>query len=86
MPKLPSDTEIRARAEQLGLVSPGVDLDHATRRSVAKDLLDEQNRAAAAPKAPAPVTPLASVDVRLDGIGILHIDVTLTPPEEAHHG
>lgn len=77
MPTLPSDAEIRARAEQLKLIEPGADLPHETRRTVAKLLLEEAQK----PKPPAglfePV--LLSRTTQPAAGGMLRVDVLFIP-------
>lgn len=86
MAHLPTDAEVRARAEQLALIEPGADLPHDVRRTVAKLLLDEQQ----APKPPAaafePVL-LSRVTQPAHG-GMIRVDVLYipTPPTPNQEG
>lgn len=85
MARLPSDAAVRARAEELGLAQPDQPLDHAVRKQVSKELLAAAQAAEAAPKPPPGTTgplPIASIDVQLPDVGVLHLTVTLTPPKE----
>lgn len=78
MTSLPSDAEIRAKAEALGLVQPGADLPHEVRRSVAKALL-EATQTPPAPPAPAGIL-LSRSSVQAPGVdGILQVDVIFIP-------
>lgn len=91
MAKLPSDEAVRARAEQLGLAGPGGEIDPRTHRSLMKDLLDEaQREEAAQAKVAAGGSPalqsIASVDVTIPDVGMLHLDITLTPTKESPRG
>ncbi len=81
MTSLPTDAEIRAQAEALGLIQPGADLPHEVRRSVAKGLL-EQAQKADAPAGPRGIL-LSRSSVQAPGVdGILQIDVVFIPNEK----
>jgi len=79
---LPSDTEVRARAEQLRLIEPGADLPHDVRRTVAKLLLDEA-QAPALPRAAFEPVLLSRVTQPASG-GMIRVDVLFipNPPQE----
>jgi hypothetical protein len=91
MAKLPSEEAVRARATESGRVPPDAEIDRVTRRSIMADLLkeaqqDERARGQMIAGA-SPVLPIASIDVQLPDIGLMHIVVTLTPPKEnPQHG
>lgn len=81
MASIPSDSDIRARAEELGLIGTGAALPPDVRRRVARELQD----ATKAPK-PSPVTLLSRATHDVPG-GVIRIDVTFHPtPEENSHG
>lgn len=77
MPSLPTDEEIRARAEELSLLEPGAVLSPAVRRTVAKVLQDERNAPALPPAALEPVL-LSRVTQPAIG-GVLRVDVIFIP-------
>lgn len=77
MAALPTDEEIRARAEQLKLIEPGADLPHDVRRTVAKVLLDERNAPKPPPAAFEPVL-LSRVTQPASG-GMIRVDVLYIP-------
>jgi hypothetical protein len=74
---IPTDDEVRARAEELRLIEPGAALPHYVRRRVAKELL----AAAQAPKPPAaafePVL-LSRITQPAAG-GMIRVDVLFIP-------
>ncbi len=76
MPHLPSDEEIRARAEELKLIEPGADLPRDVRKRVAKVLLDEQ-KAPKPPAAPEPILLSRTTQPALGGL--LRVDVVFVP-------
>lgn len=82
--RLPTDPEIRARAEEMHLLEPGADLPSDVRRKVAALLLAEQQ----APASPPPDTGrLLSRFQYETGAGVIRVDVTLIPnpdPEKEH--
>lgn len=83
MPHLPTDDEVRARAEELKLIEPGADLPHDIRRTVAKQLLADARK----PKPPAVPEPLLlSRTTHAAAGGFLRVDVlfiaTPQPPQE----
>lgn len=82
MAALPTDEEIRARAEQLSLLEPGAALSPVVRRSVAKVLMDERNRPKPPPAAFEPVL-LSRVTQPTSG-GMIRVDVLYipNPPQE----
>lgn len=89
MAKLPTDEEVRARAEQLGLALPGEDLDPRTKRRLQSELLTEAQQAetrARATTGKPELKTIASVDVNVPNLGTLHIDITLTPEKDPAHG
>lgn len=77
MATLPTDSEIRARAEQDSLLAPGADLTPSVRRTIAKVLLAERNRPAPAPAAPEPILLSRTTHPALGGV--LRVDVIFTP-------
>jgi hypothetical protein len=83
---LPTDAEIRAKAEALGLIQPGADLPHEVRRAVAKGLLEETQQPE--PPATPPGILLSRSSVQAPGVdGILQIDVIFIPnKKETPHG
>ena len=81
MASLPTDEEIRARAEQLALLEPGAALSPDVRRTVAKVLLDERNAPVLPPAAFEPVL-LSRLTQPASG-GMIRIDVLFIPtPKE----
>ena len=89
MTSLPSDPEIRARAEELSLLEPGADLPHPVRKQVAKLLLDERAALAEAPPLEAAASPVLLSRLTQAAIGgTLQVDVLFipNPPEGPPHG
>lgn len=82
MTSLPTDDEVRARAEELRLIEPGADLPHEVRRSVAKQLLDEAQKPDPPRAAFEPVL-LSRVTQPALG-GMMRVDVLFVPnpPQE----
>lgn len=83
MAAIPTDAEIRARAEEQGLLEPGADLPHGVRKHVAAELLAEsQKPAAAVPD----VSLLSRTTYPVDG-GVIRVDVLFIPnPKEPSNG
>lgn len=79
---LPSDSDIRARAEKDGLLEPGAELSHNVRRSVAKTLLAEQQKATTPP--PVVTAELLSRTTQPALGGVIRVDVLFipNPPQE----
>lgn len=75
MASIPPDSDIRARAEALGLIGTGAALPPDIRRRVARILQDEANTAA---RAPEPLTLLSRTTHDVPG-GSLRIDVVFVP-------
>lgn len=76
--RLPTDDEIRARAEELQLIEPGADLPPAMRAQLAKQLLEEASRPQLAPALqPDPV--LLSRSTHPAPGGVLRVDVLFIP-------
>jgi hypothetical protein len=76
---LPTDDEVRARAEERGLVPVGAPIDRRLRTRVAAELLDEQQKPKVSPR---PDTVLLSRFTYETDAGTIRVDVTLTPPKE----
>jgi hypothetical protein len=74
---LPTDDQIRARAEELKLIEPGAALPHDLRRRVAKTLLEEAQQPPTPPAAYEPVL-LSRVTQPAAG-GMLRVDVLFIP-------
>lgn len=77
MASLPTDDEIRARAEQLQLLEPGAALSPQIRRAVAKALLEEAQAPAPPPAAFEPVL-LSRITQPASG-GMIRVDVLFIP-------
>lgn len=85
MASLPTDSDIRARAESLGLIDTGAALPPDVRRRMARELQDE----ATASRAPEPALTLLSRATHDVPGGQLRIDVVFIPtptPKEPTHG
>lgn len=81
MTALPTDAEIRVRAEELGLLQPGADLPSGVRKRVARELLEKSQ------KPPLAVPDLLSrTTYPVDG-GTIRVDVLFIPnPKEPSRG
>jgi hypothetical protein len=79
---IPTDDQIRARAEELKLLEPGADLSPQIRRTVAKVLLDEA-QAPPPPRAAFEPVLLSRVTQPSSG-GMIRVDVLFipNPPQE----
>lgn len=77
MVSLPTDDEVRARAEELALLEPGADLAPDVRRRVAKQLLDERQAPKATPAGPE-LSLLSRATYPVDG-GVIRVDVLFVP-------
>lgn len=85
MASLPTDAEVRARAEELSLIEPGADLTPDVRRRVAKQLLDER-QAPKANQAGPEISLLSRASYPVDG-GTIRVDVLFVPnPKEPTDG
>lgn len=84
MTSLPSDAEVRARAEELKLIEPGADLPPAIRKHVAKALLEESQRPPVPPAAYEPVL-LSRVTQPASG-GMVRVDVLFIPTPPPQEG
>lgn len=83
MRRVPTEEEIRARAAQLGVLTPDGTVPPAQRGRVARAIVDEQ-KAAAAPAAPAgPVETLLSRSVIQVADGHLIVEVRHVPAPPA---
>lgn len=85
MSSLPTDDEIRARAEATGRLLPGAELTHDLRRSVAAEL----HRDAQKPRAQEPAIALLSRFTYPVPGGTMRVDVTFIPADptkENTHG
>lgn len=81
MVALPTDAEIRAHAEELGLLEPGADLPAGVRKRVAAQLFEARQ----AP--PAPVPDLLSRFTHPVAGGTIRVDVLFIPnPKEPSNG
>lgn len=81
MTALPTDTAIRARAEELGLLAPGADLPPAVRKRVARELMEQSQ------KTPLPVPDLLSRTTYPVAGGTIRVDVLFIPnPKEPSDG
>lgn len=85
MTSLPSDDEIRARAEEQGLLAPGADLPHDLRRRVAAEILRDSQK----PRTQEPAIALLSRFTYPVPGGTMRVDVTFIPADpnkENTHG
>lgn len=84
MSALPSEAEIRARAEELHILEPGAVLTYPIRRRATKSLVDERN--APKPAAGTEVELVSRTSYPVDG-GAIRVDVLFIPnPKEPTHG
>lgn len=81
---IPTDDEIRARAEELKLIEPGADLPSDVRRTVAKVLLDEA-QAPPPPRALLEPVLLSRVTQPASG-GMIRVDVLFIPTTPNQEG
>ena len=81
---LPSDDQIRTRAEELKLIEPGADLPADVRRTVAKVLLDEA-QAPPPPRALLEPVLLSRVTQPASG-GMIRVDVLFIPTTPNQEG
>lgn len=83
MTALPTDAEIRARAEKQGLLEPGADLPHRLRKHIAAELLAETQK----PTAALPDVSLLSRTTYPVDAGVIRVDVLFIPnPKEPSNG
>ncbi len=78
MASLPTDEQIRARAEELQLIAPGAELPHDVKRTVAKSLLAEQQAPPAPLEVPLEPVLLSRITQPASG-GMLRVDVLFIP-------
>lgn len=74
MASLPSEEEVRARGEELGLLAAGAPLDNRTRAAIINRILEERDAPAAAP-----AVQLVSRTEYPGEAGVIRVDVMFIP-------